>query len=68
MKEYPCKNAKETNFNNTLRSARNQIECAFGRLKTGWRILTRVVDVNLNIVTTLVYACSSQFVRLITVI
>ena len=31
MKEYPsCKNAKETNFNNTLRSARNQIECAFG--------------------------------------
>ena len=31
MKEYPsCKNAKETNVNNTLRSARNQIECAFG--------------------------------------
>ena len=29
MKEYSsCKNAKETNFNNTLRSTRNQIECA----------------------------------------
>ena len=34
IKEYPsCENAKETNFSNTLRSARNQIECAFGRLK-----------------------------------
>ena len=29
MKEYSsCKIAKETNFNNTLKSARNQIECA----------------------------------------
>ena len=57
MKEYPsCKSAKETNFNNTLRSARNQIECAFGRLKARWCILKRVVDVDLNFVTTLVYA------------
>ena len=50
MKEYPsCKNAKETNFDNTLRSAK--------RLKARWRILNRVVDVDLNFVTTLVYAC-----------
>ena len=57
MKEYPsCKSAKETNFNHTLRSARNQIECAFGRLKARWCILKRVVDVDLNFVTTLVYA------------
>ena len=54
MKEYSS--CKETNFNNTLRSARNQIECAFGRLKARWHILNRVVDVNLKFVTTLVYA------------
>ena len=31
MKEYlSWKNTKEINFNNTLSSARNQIECAFG--------------------------------------
>ena len=58
MKEYPpCKNDKESNLNNTLRSARDQIECAFARLKARWRILNRVVDVGLNFVTTLVYAC-----------
>ena len=58
MKEYPsCKNAKETHFNNTLRSARNQIECVFGRLKARRRILNRFVDVDLNRATTLVYAC-----------
>ena len=58
IKVYPsCKNAKETNFNNTLRSARNQIECAFGRLKRRWRVLSRVIDVDLNFVLTLVYAC-----------
>ena len=58
IKVYPsCKNAKETNFNNTLRSARNQIECAFGRLKGRWRVLSRVIDVDLNFVLTLVYAC-----------
>ena len=57
MKEYhSCKNAKETNFSNTLRSARNQIECAFGTLKARWHILNTVVDVDLNFVTTLAYA------------
>ena len=29
----------------------------FGRLKARWRILNRVVDVDLNFVTTLAYAC-----------
>ena len=34
MKEYEsCKNNAEVIFNTTLRSTRNPIECAFGRLK-----------------------------------
>lgn len=34
MKEYAnAKNKKEVIFNDMLRSARNPIECAFGRLK-----------------------------------
>ena len=48
---------KETNIDNTLRSAINQIKCVFGGLKARWRILNRVVDVDLNFVTTLLYAC-----------
>lgn len=37
MKEYPhaCTN-EEVIFNNMLKSARNPIECAFGRLKARW--------------------------------
>ena len=34
MKEYPhARTNEEVIFNNMLRSARNPIECAFGRLK-----------------------------------
>ena len=40
-----------------LRSARNQIECAFGRLNARWAILTRRLDLRLEIVPTVVYAC-----------
>ena len=37
MKEFAkCSSNGEVIFNRTLRSVRNQIECAFGRLK-GWR-------------------------------
>ena len=58
MKEFSsCKNDKETTFNNHLRSARNQIECAFGRLKARWRILNRTLDVDLEFSTTLIYSC-----------
>ena len=36
----------EVIFNSMLRSARNQVECAFGRLKARWAILTRKIDVH----------------------
>ena len=41
MKEYStCYKYAEVMFNTMLRSARNQIECAYGRLKARWPILT----------------------------
>ena len=39
-----------------LRSARNPVECAFGRLKARWSILTRTMDLSLNIIPTVVYS------------
>ena len=44
-------------FNQVLRSGRNQIECAFGRLKARWQILNRAMNVKLEDVPTLVHAC-----------
>lgn len=42
IKEFDsCKNNAEVVFNSMLRAARNPIECAFGRLKARWRILTK---------------------------
>ena len=43
-------------FNALLRSARDPIECAFGRLKARWSIPTRD-DLKLESVPTVVYAC-----------
>ena len=58
MKEYQsCKYNEEMLFNNILRSARNPIECAFGRLKARWSILTRKMDLNLTSIPTVVLAC-----------
>ena len=58
LKEYASNsNPKEILFNNRLRSARNQIECAFGRLKARWRILNRALDVDVDFAPTLIYAC-----------
>ena len=58
MKEFQsCTTNEQVVFNNMLRSARNQIECAFGRLKARWAILTRRLDLRLEIVPTVVYAC-----------
>ena len=42
IKEYDaCRSNEEVVFNQMLRSTRNQIECAFWRLKARWRILQR---------------------------
>ena len=40
-----------------LRSARNPIECAFGRLKARWGFLTRKIDLKLDLVPAAIYAC-----------
>lgn len=58
MKEFATpKSNKEILFNNAIRKARNQIECAFGRLKARWRILNRNLDVDTDFASTLIYAC-----------
>lgn len=58
LKEYDsCQNNEQVVFNNMLRSARNPIECAFGRLKARWRVLTRKMDLKITAVPTVVYAC-----------
>ena len=58
MKEYKtCTSNEEVIFNNLLRAARNPIECAFGRLKARWAILTRKMDLKLETIPKVVYAC-----------
>lgn len=58
MKEYQtCATNEEVVFNSMLRSARNQVECAFGRLKVRWGFLTRKVDLKLEMVPTVAYSC-----------
>ncbi|XP_028412532.1 protein ALP1-like [Dendronephthya gigantea] len=58
MKEYQtCTSNSQVIFNNILRSARNPVECAFGRLKARWRFLTKQIDLNLDLLPTVVYAC-----------
>ena len=55
MKEYKsCKTNSQVIFNNLLREARNPIECAFGRLKARWSILTRKMDLKLENIPTVV--------------
>jgi hypothetical protein len=58
MKKYEtCENNKQVVFNNMLRAARNPIECAFGRLKARWAVLTKKIDLKLEKVPIIVYAC-----------
>ena len=40
-----------------VRSARNPIECAFGRLKARWQVLTKKMDFKLEKIPTITYAC-----------
>ena len=58
MKEYAedAFNEKAI-FNQILRGGRNQIECAFGRLKARWQILNRPINVKLSDVPSLIHAC-----------
>jgi len=58
MKEFDsCSSNEEVIFNQTLRGARNQIECAFGRLKARWRILLRPMDIPVEELPNVIYAC-----------
>ena len=58
LKEFQsCTSNEQVIFNNMFRSARNQIECAFGRLKARWQFLTRKVDFKFDMVPTMIYAC-----------
>lgn len=58
MKEFPnARTNEEVIFNNMLRSARNPIECAYGRLKARWQILNKINDMGLNFIPNIVYAC-----------
>lgn len=59
MKEYPSgsSNRQEQYFGLNLCSARNVIECAFGRLKARWGALKRAMDINLDDLPAVIYAC-----------
>ena len=58
MKEHAvCQGNNEVMFNTMLRSARNQIECAFGCLKARWRILLRPMDLKLEDIPDIILAC-----------
>ena len=49
MREFNhCTTNEQVVFNQMLRSAWNQVECAFGRLKARWRILLQSIDVNVR--------------------
>ena len=53
-----CSSNAEVVFYNLLRSTRNPVECAFGRLKARWSILTQKMDLKLDNIPTVIYACS----------
>ena len=40
-----------------LRSALNQTESAFSRLKARWRVLTKPVDLKLDAIPLIIYTC-----------
>ena len=58
IKEFPnTRTNEEVIFNNMLRSVRNPIECAIGRLKARWQILNKRNDKGLNFILSIIYAC-----------
>ena len=58
MKEFDhCSTNKEVIFSQMLRATSDQIEFAFGRLKARWRILLRPVDIPVQKLPNVVFAC-----------
>ena len=58
MKEFQyCIEKKHVIFNNMPRGTRNQIECAFGRLKARWRFFKKAVDLKFEFFPTVMCAC-----------
>ena len=59
MKEYANggSNPQEQYFGYKLCSARNVIECAFGRLKARFAALKRAMDINMDDLPYVIYAC-----------
>lgn len=58
IKEYQtCTTNEEVVFNNMFCSARNHVECAFGRLKVWWGFLTWKVDRKFEMVPMVAYSC-----------
>ena len=58
MKEFQyCAENKHVLFNHVLRSARNQIESAFGQLKARWRILTQPINLKFDAIPLIIYTC-----------
>ena len=58
IKEYDsCQSNEQVIFNAMLRSARNQMKCAFGHLKARWRMLNRPLDIKLEDVPDMIYSC-----------
>ena len=58
MKEHEhCSTNEEVVFNQMLRSTRNTIECAFGKLKARWRILQRSMEIPVDKLPNVIHAC-----------
>ena len=58
MKEYEhCSTNEEVVFNQMLRSTRNTTECAFENFKARWRILQRLMDIPVDKLPNVMYAC-----------
>ena len=58
MKEHEyCKSNAQTVFNSVFREARKPIECANGRLKARWGILSKKIDFKLEIIPTINLKC-----------